>query len=321
MNKDYLFKTLKIVVAAVLAIIVAGEIGLKYYPTAGIITVLSIQNTKRETLKTALNRACSYLCAIVLAAGAYYLMGFTLWAFGVYLFIFVLLCMVVGWKDGIVMNSVLVTHFMTEQSMTWPLILNETLLFVIGVGFGIIINLHLKRKGDVFERSAAEVDNQIKKILCIIAEQLKQVELNATAKEEFEKLHGLLDKAKHCAVENYNNNLRKPDETELNYIRMREHQSDVLEDIEESVKMLKCFPKQSEQVAELFNRTEQCFHKDNTVEELLADLEGLFGDMKSQMLPQTRDEFEARAILFYILMQMKSLLQIKRDFVLENIRR
>ena len=63
MNKDYLFKTLKIVVAAVLAIIVAGEIGLKYYPTAGIITVLSIQNTKRETLKTALNRACSYLCA------------------------------------------------------------------------------------------------------------------------------------------------------------------------------------------------------------------------------------------------------------------
>ena len=157
--------------------------------------------------------------------------------------------------------------------------------------------------------------------LCIIAEQLKQVELNATAKEEFEKLHGLLDKAKHCAVENYNNNLRKPDETELNYIRMREHQSDVLEDIEQSVKMLKCFPKQSEQVAELFNRTEQCFHKDNTVEELLADLEGLFGDMKSQMLPQTRDEFEARAILFYILMQMKSLLQIKRDFVLENIRR
>ena len=102
MNKDYLFKTLKIVVAAVLAIIVAGEIGLKYYSTAGIITVLSIQNTKRETLKTALNRACSYVCAIGLAAGAYYLMGFTLWAFGVYLFIFVLLCMVVGWKDGIV---------------------------------------------------------------------------------------------------------------------------------------------------------------------------------------------------------------------------
>ena len=60
--------------------------------------------------------------------------------------------------------------------------------------------------------------------------------------------------------------------------------------------------------------------KDGGVEELLVDLEGLFDDMKSQMLPQSREEFEARAILFYILMQMKTLLQIKRDFVLENVR-
>lgn len=318
MNRDYIFKTLKIVIAAVIAIIVAGEIGLKYYSTAGIITILSIQNTKRETLQTALNRACSFVCALILSAGAYYLMGFTLWAFGVYLFIFVLLCMVAGWKDGIVMNSVLVTHFMTEQSMTWPLILNETLLFVIGVGFGIIINLHLRRKGNWFEQSATEVDNQIKKILCIISEQLKQTTLTVSTEEEFEKLHSLVDKAKHCAVENYNNDLIKADEKELNYIRMREHQSDVLDEIEKSVGMLKYFPRQSVQVAELIKRTEQCFHKDNTVEGLLSELDGLFSDMKSQKLPETREEFEARAILFYILMQMKTLLQIKRQFVLEN---
>lgn len=43
-----LIKSLKIAAAAAIAIGLAGELGLKYSATAGIITVLSIQNTKRE---------------------------------------------------------------------------------------------------------------------------------------------------------------------------------------------------------------------------------------------------------------------------------
>ncbi|RAZ50924.1 hypothetical protein DK853_46715, partial [Klebsiella oxytoca] len=50
-----LIKSLKIAAAAVAAIGLAGELGLAYSATAGIITVLSIQNTKRETLKSAGN--------------------------------------------------------------------------------------------------------------------------------------------------------------------------------------------------------------------------------------------------------------------------
>ncbi len=53
-------KSLKIALAALAAIAIAGELGLKYSATAGIITVLSIQNTKRETLKSARNRALAF---------------------------------------------------------------------------------------------------------------------------------------------------------------------------------------------------------------------------------------------------------------------
>ncbi len=55
MNKDTIIKSLKIAVAAVLSIAIAGELGLRYSATAGIITVLSIQNTKKETIKSARN--------------------------------------------------------------------------------------------------------------------------------------------------------------------------------------------------------------------------------------------------------------------------
>ena len=52
--------SLKIAVAAVISIALAGELGLRYSATAGIITVLSIRNTKKETLKSAVYRGIAF---------------------------------------------------------------------------------------------------------------------------------------------------------------------------------------------------------------------------------------------------------------------
>ena len=159
-QKELLFKSIKIALAALISIAIAGELGLKYSATAGIITVLSIQNTKKETLRSAMNRALAFACALILAAGAYTIMGFTIPAFAVYLLLFALLCLNMGWAEAISMDSVLITHFLTEQNMASLTILNEVLLFIIGVGMGILVNLHLHRRQDEFERLAAEVDEQ-----------------------------------------------------------------------------------------------------------------------------------------------------------------
>ena len=56
MNRENIVKSIKFALAAVLAIGIAAQFGIKYPATAGIITVLSIQNTKRETMKSARNR-------------------------------------------------------------------------------------------------------------------------------------------------------------------------------------------------------------------------------------------------------------------------
>lgn len=51
MNKAVLGKTIKIAFAAVAAILVADLLHLEYAVTAGIITILSIQNTKKKLLR------------------------------------------------------------------------------------------------------------------------------------------------------------------------------------------------------------------------------------------------------------------------------
>lgn len=313
--KSQMVKSLKIAVAALLAIALAGELGLKYSATAGIITVLSIQNTKRETLKSAGKRGLAFLCAIALSAVCFRLFDFTLWAFAIYLFFFAFLCLVLGWGEAIAMDSVLITHFLTEKSMSPAMLANESLLFLIGAGVGILVNLHLHKKDGAFARLAEEADNQIKGILHRMVGWLPREDKTAYGGDCFERLGAALEEAKLCAAANYNNVLFGKSSYELDYIRMRERQSVLLKEIYNNIKRIEYLPKQAEQVAVLLGKIEAGYHRDNTVEELLQELETLLGEMKEQPLPESREEFEARAILFYILMQLKNLLYLKREFV------
>lgn len=313
--KPQLLKSLKIAAAAFAAIALAGELGLKYSATAGIITVLSIQNTKRETLKSAGNRGLAFLCALFLSKSCFSLLGYNLWAFAVYLLLFALLCLCVGWSEAIAMDSVLITHFLTEQSMEPKLLANEALLFLIGTGFGILVNLHLHKKQAEFDRLAQEVDSQIKGILHRMSKWLPREDKSEYGSGCFERLESAIDAARVCAAANYNNAVFSNSKYELEYIKMRERQSIVLHEIYDNIVRIQYLPEQANQVAGLLGQIEADFHRDNTVAGLLEKLEKLLLQMKEQQLPQSREEFEARAILYYILMQIKKLLEIKREFI------
>lgn len=308
-------KSLKISIAAILAIALADWLGLRYSATAGIITVLSIQNTKRETLMTALKRAAALLCAFILAAACFGLLGFNIAAFAIYLFLFAMLCFHVGWTEALVMVSVLVTHFLTEKSMDGTLLLNEVLIFGIGASFGVIVNLHLHKKARRFEVLSDEVDNQIKGILHRMSEWLPRENREAYQGGCFERLEAALADAKFCAINNYNNSLFSNDTREIDYVKMREEQSVILREIYENIKGLEYLPKQAMQVAALIRKIEEDYHRENTVEDLIAETEALLRHMETCPLPKTREEFEARAVLFYILKQIRNLLQLKYCYV------
>ena len=50
----------------------------------------------------------------------------------------------------------------------------------------------------------------------------------------------------------------------------------------------------------------------------VEELDQLLVRLKGEELPVNREEFEARAVLFYILMQIHSLLEVKRAFLLDR---
>lgn len=334
---EKLTKSLKIALAAVLAMALAQALGLENAVTAGIITILSIQGTKLETLKTAGKRALAFLCALLLAGACYGLLGYTVWAFGVYLFLFVLLCLAMRWQEAIAMDSVLVSHFLVKGCF-WPLLGNEALLFIVGTGFGILVNLHLRSRREQFTRLSDRVDGLIKEILGEMARRLNG-EYGSDGEEtaptampqgvpgqpreqepwqaQEQELLQALRQAEDCAVANYGNTPFSRDTYELDYVRMRQRQAVILQAVHENIRGLSYLPCQARQVAQLLERVRQEYHRYNNVEGLLAQMEELFVDMQTQPLPQSREEFEARAVLYYVLRQMEELLKIKRQFIRE----
>lgn len=316
--KKPLFKSFKIAAAAILGIAIAAEMGLQNSATAGLITILSIRNTKRETVKNAVNRVLAYLCALLIAGISFWILDFTLWGFACFLFLFSMVCIFLGWGEVLSVNAVLVSHFLIAGNMEPGLIFSESLLLLIGSTLGILVNLHLHKQGAEFDRLAAEVDNQIKGILHRMSVWLPKEDKREYNSACFAKLEKTLEEAKRCAAENYNNTFRHSDSFELDYITMRERQSIILKEIYENIVSIRYLPRQASQVAYILEEIEQAYHRENTVEELLEKMDALFQELNKEPLPESREEFEARAILFYILMQIKNLLEVKREFVLSR---
>lgn len=86
-KSDYI-KIFKIAAGAGIAVIIAQSLGVNYSTSAGVITLLSIQNTKKETIRVMTLRLYSFGMALALAALSFFLFGYGALALGVFLLFF-----------------------------------------------------------------------------------------------------------------------------------------------------------------------------------------------------------------------------------------
>lgn len=315
MVKQHIFKGMKFTFAALIAILIAEELQLQYTTTAGIITILSIQNTKLDTLRVAARRTLAFLCAICISYACYHLLGYNTAAFGVYLLCFSTLCFSVQWIEAIAMDSVLITHFLAEQSMGAGIMRNEIGLFVIGTAMGIIANSLLRKKTEEFNLLADGVDEGIKGVLHRMSEWLMKEDKSGYQDSCFASLERMAEKAMQKAYENKNNSYFDVSNEEVEYMEMRQKQILTLKHMYQSIKMLRLVPKQANAVSEIIATVVRDYDKENPVNTLLEELNGVFLEMKQEELPIAREEFENRAILYYIMKQLEELLLYKKAYM------
>ena len=314
--KSILTNTIKITLAAVLAILCAQALKLDFAVSAGIVAILSVQPTKKETLRTALARLLAFVLALAISTTLFNLLGFTVPVFFLYLLIFILVCQWRKWISAMAMDSVLISHFLSFGKTGPAEIKNEVLLFLLGVGFGILVNLLLHKKTDYIEELKNQTDDKIKLALHRMSLRIQNPSLADYDGSCFVTLNQSIFTAKKQAEENYNNQISKKDTFDSRYLEMREKQTKVLYEMYKAARDLGSVPSTATLLSDFLEKVSNEYHKDNDVKALLDELALIHDKMKSLPLPQTRTEFEDRANLFILMELLKEFLQIKHDFMI-----
>ena len=310
--------TIKITAAAVLAIIVTQLLNLEFSVSAGIVAILSVQPTKKETLRTALSRFLAFGIALVISGILFNLLGFTVYVFFIYLAIFILICQWRGWISSMAMDSVLISHFLTLGKTGLSEITNEVLLFIVGVGFGIFVNIFLHKKTDYIEGLKNQTDEKIKLVLHRMSLRILNPDFADYDGTCFNSLNESLFTAKKQAEENFNNQFTSRDTYDTRYLAMRENQTKVLQEMYKSVRNIKTVPGTAQMVADFLEKVSVEYHKDNDVQNLLSELNSIREKMKTVSLPENRAEFEDRANLFTLLERLQEFLNLKKEFIVNT---
>ena len=309
-------KVLKIAIGSGVAILIAEFLGLKYVSSAGIITLLSIQDTKKSTIKIALKRIAGFAVSIFIAFAAFNTIGYNVPAFICYLLVFVAICIAFGLYESLSPCAVLVTHIMSEKYMNIDIVRNEAALMLTGTSLGILLNMYMPRNLKHIREYQARIDDEIKIILDRLVKFLNGSE--AKLEYDFDSLEKIIDDAVAKSYTDKDNILSYDLKYFINYMEMRKSQIMVLRYIFIQGSAMNSRPAQAYDIADFLQNMIPKLHESNNAVNALIDLYFVKEKHKSSELPKTGTEFEDRATLRSVLVNIEQFLEIKREFA-ENI--
>lgn len=310
-------RTIKTAVGAAIAIFIAEKFQLNYAVSAGIITILSVQNTKKKSITLAGQRILSTILALGISSIFFNLVGFNPLAFGLYLVVFIPLAVRLSLTDGIVVSSVLVTHFLIEESTSVDWWTNSFGLMLIGLSIAILANLYMPSSEGRLQELQMECENQMKLILLDFSGTLRNGQFHSEENPLLIKLNQLLNEAVNLAKNQHNNQFFGQSYYYIKYFDMRQMQTYVLHQIKEDLSQCHLPTMENEKLAEMLIRTAEGLHENNSADQLMADIQKLFEHFRNSPLPETRAEFENRAMLFKMLNDFMHFIEIKQVFYKE----
>ena len=308
------FRTLKTGIGATVAMLIAQKLNLSFSASAGIITILSIQNTKRASCEIAIRRMIATVMALAIGGTLFELLGFNALVFGIYIIIFIPVTVRLKVTEGIVPASVLVTHLLGEGNTNTALIINELLLMIVGAGVALILNVYMPsiEKELLKEKRCIEVnmyDILRNMSLVLKGENTKKIEDSV-----LEKLKNDLKRGRTKACQHRNNYFINEVAHYEKYFVMREGQFQVMEYMVKHFDKLYMNVEQTEKVSQLISKLAESTKGKITVEQLMLDLEALRLEFKKSELPKERKEFENRAMLYQFLNDIELFIAIKVKF-------
>jgi uncharacterized membrane protein YgaE (UPF0421/DUF939 family) len=308
------YRTAKTAVGTAVAILVAQWFGLENFASAGILTILCIQDTKKKSLKAAWSRFLACVLAMIFASILFELLIYHPIIIGLLLLFFIPVTVTLKITQGIVTSSVIILHVYSAHNVTADLILNELGIIAVGIGIALLANLYMPSVEKKLAAYQEQVEENFHRIFTEIVRYLRTNEDRGWEGKEITELEKLLNGAKTLAFKDVENHFLRHENLYYLYFKMREKQFDILQRLLPLVTSISLKVEQGKMVADFMEELSEHIHPGNTALLYLKKLYDMRVKFEEMELPQTREEFEARAALFQFLREMEDYLLIKSSF-------
>ncbi|WDH74807.1 aromatic acid exporter family protein [Exiguobacterium marinum] len=310
-------RTLKTAVAAGIAMLISETIHLDYFVFAAIIAILSIQETRKKSIRASYERVMASLLAIGMGAAMFTLLGYSPVTLTLYFVIFIPLVQQLKLQDGLITSVVILTHLYTEAQFSVELFINELLLIVIGVGVGLVVNMYMPTLDREIERIKDSIDRSLAVLFYDVAACVETGVYNNHSMMLI-KTRDYLKEGKDLSLRRMGNSIGKRNEDmDYLYFRMRERQYDILKRVADNAREITMVVNEAKPVATFLRRVGDHVNEQADASVFLQELEEMIEHYRKNVpLPTTREEFEVRSSLLNILSDVKSYLILKERYIL-----
>ena len=298
-SKKIGMQALKIAIGSSLAIYIANLCGLKYSLAAGSVALLTMVTTKWKTVKLSVARVVTFIISVLMALIIFSAVESEWMAYGIYVFFVVIIAEMLGWGATISVNALIGMHFLEVRD------------------FALVLNLFY----DYGSQRKALVENmryteeRLQMILGEISAYLANKEMQRNVWDDICALEKEVQGFIQDAYEYQDNTFQSHPGYYIDYFEMRMKQCNVIHNLHYEMKKIRHMPDEAMIISSYVFDMLVCVKEHTVPTAQLDELHELFAIIRNNSLPKTREEFESRAMLYHILMDLEEFLVFKRRFV------
>ena len=317
-TKKALLLAAKIGFGTAIAITIADWLSLSSPTSAGTITLLTLLTTKRNTLKLSLQRLFTFVLTTVFASVLFRYIPNVWLAFGFLIFLQVFILEVANMTWTLSVNAMIAIHYLVEQNFTFEFLLNELYLLLIGIVIANLLNVIQTYSADelMLYKDMHYCERRIRELLKEIVVYIKHPEMSSPVWGELSELEQKIHQFMVHAVEYQENTFEEHPRYFIDYFEMREFQCEVLHMLHYEIRKIRNMPTQAHIVSDYIEYIIPYVDTHTNPQPQLEKLEQLLEALSGQDLPKNREEFESRAILYHILMDLEDFILRKKNFLL-----
>ncbi|MCH5584486.1 aromatic acid exporter family protein [Shimazuella sp. AN120528] len=304
-------RILKTAIGAGISIALAQAFQLTFYASAGTVTMLCIQRTRKKSYEIAWQRFLACLIGLSVAAAIFSLLGYNTWAITIILLISIPLMIRLKAKESVIASSVFIFHLYVMKHITWQLVINEIALMIIGITVGLLLNLFMPSADQELRRYQQKIEENFRIIFHEMARYLREGDHDWSGMEIVET-NRLLKEAKERSVHNVENRFDEEELKFYRYFQMRDKQFDVIDHLIPHLVSFHPYSDQGEKLADFLDQLADGVHPGNTADIYLEQLKEMTEEYRNMPLPSTEEEFHMRATLFLIMNEIRRYLKIKK---------